>query len=1159
MADRSWMYLENRACNEYLNGVLVFIAAAEEDMKSGKKVAMCCPCYDCKNGRSFEHSMHLHAHLIMRGFKENYKCWNKHGEEGVNPGEIDQGPPGGNAEGQHLSDDDILGIHDDYGDLIENVDQMMLDAKGNDEYVDGEFKGFEELVHDSKKPLYPGCDQKLTRLYAVLKLLQLKASHCWSDRSFTALLHLLGELLPKEHELPENTYDAKKIICPLGLEVEKIHACKEDCILYRGEFADLTECPECGTSRYKRRNDWGDDKVASKRKGPPRKVVWYFPIIPRLKRLFANKKEAQLLRWHKEGRKNDGNLRHPADSAQWRNIDAKYRDFAQEMRNIRFAMSTDGMNPFGDMSTSHSTWPVLLTIFNLPPWLCNKRKYIMLSVLISGPRQPGINIDVYLRPLVDDLKGLWSDGVEVWDQCQREYFQLRAMLFCTIQDLPALYAVSGQCKGGKGCPQCLYDTESVWLNNSKKTVYMRHRQSGEITFYSEETKNVSERIIECSQDSSCGVRENDALNKALGNPEHTGRVRGVSSSAGWKFGWPEHRAMYKKRKRSEVDVDKLTETITAQVTQDVMARVATLLASQGIQFELPTPATVSPADGHKSSCASAGASGREPDLYEEMMQATAHEPEPDTIDLLSEPTPCSLMIILGGYDIEVARGLVYPQQLELHTVPIRDDFAVVFVDHANSDYHDWVLEVPPNDEITTLGQAQLQRIQWRRMHIVVRSNGEEFSGPSGASPSVSKPLDGGHEKIDTLPEPPKCNQHKTSKKSSSTKYPEGSQGKPPKKASPPKSLEGSQQKHAKETSISKSLDGSKEKHANKGDLHKEQQQKGAKSIEKCSEKDKADKTAKKLKGAKSTEQKLEKPAKSKNGNSNKQVQSSLTTVNQKFKFGQPMMRASELQMAGACTVELHNYYVTRCREKKSSFTVFFQRKHFLTKDDYFIVTFASLYGLFNIDRLDMSLLRCFTLYMILETKKKSQPVGFLDPQVLSLSSIEDQRDYAKSYVARQLSHYAASKECEYVMVPYNDAEHWILVLICLKRNLVLYLDSAISENRDFSILTGLLDEAFETFIAIGPQKKRQGNPKLRHETKFPCHQQPSSNVCGFYVAHHMLCAAAATGLKNTEDLTMPNGPIEYRALSELREDLATFLVSKVISSTGEFHCPTATY
>jgi hypothetical protein len=49
------------------------------------------------------------------------------------------------------------------------------------------------------------------------------------------------------------------------------------------------------------------------------------------------------------------------------------------------------------------------------------------------------------------------------------------MLLCTIQDLLALYSVSGQSKaGGKGCPQCLYGIESVCLRNSKKPVYMRH-------------------------------------------------------------------------------------------------------------------------------------------------------------------------------------------------------------------------------------------------------------------------------------------------------------------------------------------------------------------------------------------------------------------------------------------------------------------------------------------------------------------------------------------------------------------------------------------------------------------------------------------------------------------------------------------------------------
>ncbi|CAM8882783.1 unnamed protein product [Rhodiola kirilowii] len=40
-----------------------------------------------------------------------------------------------------------------------------------------------------------------------------------------------------------------------------------------------------------------------------------------------------------------------------------------------------------------------------------KRKYMMLSLLISGPRQPGNDIDVYLAPLIEDLKLLWNEGV----------------------------------------------------------------------------------------------------------------------------------------------------------------------------------------------------------------------------------------------------------------------------------------------------------------------------------------------------------------------------------------------------------------------------------------------------------------------------------------------------------------------------------------------------------------------------------------------------------------------------------------------------------------------------------------------------------------------------------------------------------------------------
>ena len=149
--------------------------------------------------------------------------------------------------------------------------------------------------------------------------------------------------------------------------------------------------------------------------GAPQKVAWYFPLIPRLRRLFASSKDAKLMRWHMEGRKTDTNIRHPANSTQWHLIDWKYKNFGDDPRSLRFALSTDGMNPFGQMSSLHSVWPVLLSIYNVPPWLCNKRKYMMMSILISGPHQPGIDIDVYLRPLVDDLKTPWNDGIDAYD------------------------------------------------------------------------------------------------------------------------------------------------------------------------------------------------------------------------------------------------------------------------------------------------------------------------------------------------------------------------------------------------------------------------------------------------------------------------------------------------------------------------------------------------------------------------------------------------------------------------------------------------------------------------------------------------------------------------------------------------------------------------
>ncbi|KAL0556571.1 hypothetical protein IC582_005085 [Cucumis melo] len=183
------------------------------------------------------------------------------------------------------------------------------------------------------------------------------------------------------------------------MSYEKIHACPNDFCLYRKEHANATECPECGESRWKYANNANGGK-----KQIPKKVVWYFPPIPRFKRLFRSIDIAKNLIWHSNERVIDEKLRHPADSPAWKLIDLKLPDFGSEPRNIRLALSADGINPDCEMSSKYSCWPLVIVIYNLLPWLCMKRKFIMLSMLISGPRQPGDDIGTYSAPLIEDLK-----------------------------------------------------------------------------------------------------------------------------------------------------------------------------------------------------------------------------------------------------------------------------------------------------------------------------------------------------------------------------------------------------------------------------------------------------------------------------------------------------------------------------------------------------------------------------------------------------------------------------------------------------------------------------------------------------------------------------------------------------------------------------------
>jgi hypothetical protein len=120
----------------------------------------------------------------------------------------------------------------------------------------------------------------------VLDLLTLKAKNGWSDTSFNQLLQLLDNLFPKPNNLPTSTYLAKKLLSPLTLGIQKIHACPAYCILYHKEYINEVRCPMCNASRYKTNYDNTDDGSI---------VMWYLPLIDRLKHLFSSIRDAKLM------------------------------------------------------------------------------------------------------------------------------------------------------------------------------------------------------------------------------------------------------------------------------------------------------------------------------------------------------------------------------------------------------------------------------------------------------------------------------------------------------------------------------------------------------------------------------------------------------------------------------------------------------------------------------------------------------------------------------------------------------------------------------------------------------------------------------------------------------------------------------------------------
>ncbi|XP_071709379.1 uncharacterized protein [Rutidosis leptorrhynchoides] len=415
--DKRWITIRHTFNPDFIKGLNAFIERCKNNLDSQGKCS--CPCKHCGN-TVFLKPKHIKAHITRYGFEPSYTIWRHHGEL-PQPPEV------------HNTTDPLRNfLHD-----IQLEEVPNFEEEGSNDYEtmnDTTATALDDLIDSTQTELYPG--SKLSSLEFLAKLTHIKVLNKWTDTSFDQFLELLIQSHPPNNTIPKSFYETKKWMRKIALGYQTIHACKNECCLFYKEYQDLENCPICNESR------WKDERTTGKK--VPNKVLRYFPITPRLKRLYSSKYNAKDMTWHATGRCDEEGL------------------------------AADGFNPFGNMNNPYSMWPVILTTYNTPPWICMKESSLMLTLLIPGPKSPGKDIDVYLRPLVDELKILWSEGVVTHDSVTNTYFQMKAMLIWTVNYYPASSSLSdwsGQ--GYKACPTCNEDTPAMRVKN--KIVFVSHR------------------------------------------------------------------------------------------------------------------------------------------------------------------------------------------------------------------------------------------------------------------------------------------------------------------------------------------------------------------------------------------------------------------------------------------------------------------------------------------------------------------------------------------------------------------------------------------------------------------------------------------------------------------------------------------------------------
>ncbi|KAK1653185.1 hypothetical protein QYE76_070990 [Lolium multiflorum] len=440
MADNGWMYNERVSATEKTDEWTRKTHFLVNELARGTKglVRALCPCVRCVK-RQRRGKDEMYRHLLQYGYMHGYVTEIDFDERERDRGEVMRQRLNGNA---------YDGIRDFLDDLVHaDVPDSPPEPEAPPEPEEPEptAKAFYDMIAAAKRPLYEGA--AISQLDAISQCLADKTRYNTTREGFEASLKTTGNMLPKDHCLPQSLHATRRIMKDLNMDYQRIDCCPKGCVLFWRQYAEDKYCPICKQSRYEEVT--GKDGQV-RQSSTAKSILRYLPFIKRIQRLYMHEETAKQMTWHKYGKRFvDENKKlkmgHPSDGTAWKNFDTKHRLKAAEARNVRIAIATDGFNPYGMSNANYSCWPVFVIPLNLPPGVLMTRKTMFLSLIIPGPHYPGKNLSVYMQPIVEDLNHSWHHGTLTYDRASKTNFCMRVWLQYTMHDMPGYALTCGWC------------------------------------------------------------------------------------------------------------------------------------------------------------------------------------------------------------------------------------------------------------------------------------------------------------------------------------------------------------------------------------------------------------------------------------------------------------------------------------------------------------------------------------------------------------------------------------------------------------------------------------------------------------------------------------------------------------------------------------------